>query len=80
MMLKIIFTAIAAFISGGGITVLLKSRFIRRRSKVEFAQTVIDFWQKQLDDVIKRQSVLEGQIKELSKLKCERVECDRRIP
>ena len=72
-------TLFISFIVGGGLTVLTNWGISKKTTKVDFADKAIAFMDKQNDGLMKRVSVMEGEIKQLSKFKCERVMCADRV-
>jgi len=70
---------ILSFIVGGGITALANWRIAKKTTKVDFADKAIQFMEKQNDGLMKRVTRLEDEVKNILKLKCERVMCPDRI-
>lgn len=72
-------TLIISFILGGGITALANWRIAKKTTKVDFADKAIQFMEKQNDGLMRRVARLEDEVRNISKLKCERVMCQDRI-
>jgi len=64
---------------GGGITAFTNWRIAKKTTKVDFADKAIQFMEKQNDGLMRRVTRLEDEVKNISKLKCERVMCPDRI-
>ena len=71
---------IISFILGGGITVFTSYRIKKKSDKLEFADRAIQFTENYSQRLMARVSIMEGEIKQLSKFKCERTDCQIRIP
>lgn len=71
---------IISFIVGGGLTALTNWGISKRSSKVDFADKAIKFTEDYSVRLMNRVAIMEGEIKQLSKFKCERSDCDLRLP
>jgi hypothetical protein len=73
-------SVITSFILGGGITLFANWKLRRKSEKVDFADKAIAFMEKTNDGLMKRVNQMEAELKQLSKFKCEKIDCQTRIP
>jgi len=78
---------IISFIVSGGLSTLVTLKLSRRAkeietrtSKVDFADKAINFMERNNDKMMKDLAELKAEVKQLSKFKCERIDCKIRIP
>ena len=71
---------ILTFIGGGGLTIVANWGISKRSSKVDFADKAIAFMEKTNDGLMKRVTAMEAEVRQLSKFKCEKIDCKTRIP
>ena len=71
---------IIGFISGGGILMFANWRLSKRNAKLDFADKAIAFMEKTNDGLMTRVTRMEAEVKQLSKFKCEKIDCKTRQP
>lgn len=78
---------VISFIVSGGLSVLFTWKIARKKSKLDYAEKAVNFWENQYDRVQSRYEIvlnrlfaLEIKVEELHKLKCTKADCENRIP
>ena len=71
---------IFGFVTGGGIMMFANWRLSKRNAKLDFADKAIAFMEKTNDGLMTRVTRMEAELKQLSKFKCEKIDCKTRQP
>lgn len=70
---------IFAFVVGGGLTTLINLKYLKRNSKLDFADKAVKFMDHVNDGLLERVGILEDKVKELTEMKCKKADCPDRI-
>ena len=69
---------IIGFITGGGISTVLSVRYLRKNSKLDYADKAIKFMEEQEAKLLSRFSTLEKRVTDLEKISCITTNCKKR--
>lgn len=72
-------STIIAFITGGGITAVASWRFVKKTSKLDYADRAMKFMEDQNIKLIVRIEALENRVDTLEPISCKRMDCTIRL-